>query len=106
MDTVCNISELSGETGDGMERVQDRDRDTIPLALPDIRVTFDSRSSFPGNSREHSFNGDKHQTESNKRQVSETTLVDNTGLSEHKSDVPAISSEVSSFYDISYCSNV
>ena len=91
MDTVCNISELSGE-------IQDRDRDTIPLASPDIRITIDSR--------EHSFNGDKHQTESNKRQVSETTLDDNTGLSEHKSDVPAISSEVSSFYDISYCSNV
>ena len=91
MDTVCNISELSGE-------IQDRDRDTIPLASPDIRITIDSR--------EHSFNGDQHQTESNKRQVSETTLVDNTGLSEHKSEVPAISSEVSSFYDISYCSNV
>ena len=91
MDTVCNISELSGE-------IQDRDRDTIPLASPDIRITIDSR--------EHSFNGDKQQTESNKKQVSETTLLDNTGLSEHKSEVPAISSEVSSFYDISYCSNV
>ena len=65
------------------------------------------KSASPGTDNlSNSLNRIKYETESLMKEVSETTLVyKNTALlSEEKSDVST--TEVSSFYDISYCSNV
>ena len=88
----------------------EREEEVMEPSAPHCDLPCDNKTgksaSLGTNNLSNSLNRIKYETESLMKEVSETTLVyKNTALlSEEKSDVST--TEVSSFYDISYCSNV
>ena len=104
VDTVCNISEEVEEVAFNAAEVVDPTdntssdrscRDIFPLAEPDVSNSESSRAKSARSFRSVGENDTKSQTEN----IKKVTETNNSVLS---TDV----TEVSSFYDISYCSNV
>ena len=105
-DTVCNISEYqeveevafnAAEVVDPTDNTSsDRScRDIFPLAEPDVSNSESSRAKSARSLRSVGENDTKSQTENIKKVTETNNSVLSTAVT-----------EVSSFYDISYCSNV
>ena len=103
VDTVCNISEevevafSAAEVVDPIDNTSlDRScRDIFPLAEPDVSNSESSRAKSARSLRSVGENDTKSQTENIKKVTETNNSVLSTAVT-----------EVSSFYDISYCSNV